>query len=209
MLNLPGISCSDIKAPRYATSSLILSYHLQVSGTYQGFNIWTKTLIYIIPNLSIKLLFILATYRKLNNSLGLLISNYLHTTLLTIKLLTCFNITANMFIQSTIFGTITSFALLAFPVATFTIPSADGSAQSSPATQKRSSIDMKAACINEHGDTWTALKTGNGCYDWTCISLDGEKRLGLNLNLYCYETVVVRSYASCQKTAWDWPCETY
>ncbi|KAH8884326.1 hypothetical protein GQ53DRAFT_661955 [Thozetella sp. PMI_491] len=114
-----------------------------------------------------------------------------------------------MLLHSALFGTITSFALLASPVAALAMPSTDSPAHSIKGLQKRSSIDIEDACAREYGDDWVAIKDGDGCYDWNCLHQNGGEKQGVNLNLYCFETVGVRSYATCNGGAWGWSCNTY
>ena len=114
-----------------------------------------------------------------------------------------------MFIHSTIIGAITSFTFLVSPVAALAMPLTEDSAHAIQAFQKRGGIDMEDACAREQGKDWQAVTHGSGCNDWLCVTPDGRQKMGLNLNLYCFETVGVNSYASCSGGIWGWSCNTY
>ncbi|KAK2051008.1 hypothetical protein LY76DRAFT_557686 [Colletotrichum caudatum] len=113
---------------------------------------------------------------------------------------------------SILFNAIAGAAVIAGPVLALAMPSVGESGKAPKDVQRRedTSVDMEDACNREYGSNWEALLNGKRCDQWACINTTNQQQLGLNIDLYCYQTVGVRSYASCNPAdAWSWKCKTY
>ncbi|KAK1569664.1 uncharacterized protein LY79DRAFT_618667 [Colletotrichum navitas] len=113
--------------------------------------------------------------------------------------------------HSILFSVIAGATVIARPVMALTMPSVGESEKAAEDVQRRAEtgVDMQDACGREYGSDWNAIQNGSGCNDWACVSTTTRQQLGLNIDLYCYEKVGVRSYASCNSGAWSWKCKTY
>ncbi|EFQ36779.1 uncharacterized protein GLRG_11927 [Colletotrichum graminicola M1.001] len=113
--------------------------------------------------------------------------------------------------HSILFSAIAGAAVIAGPVMALAMPSVGESVKAPEDVQRRveTSVDMEDACQREYGSDWEAILNGSGCNDWACVNTTSRQQLGLNVNLYCYETLGVTSSASCSSGAWSWRCESY
>ena len=60
------------------------------------------------------------------------------------------------------------------------------------------------ACKQQYHGSYPPGSRNDKCDGWYC-NVDGSQR-GLNMDMYCTDRYGSNTYASCDKSLWDWQC---